>query len=152
MPIAYGMSETCASVVSHRWDTPRERMKASTGRLLPGARLRIVDPDTDEELGADQDGEIALAGPTVLEHYVGKSRAESLGADGFLRTGDVGYVDAEGDVHWTGRRTEVIKTAGANVSPAELEIQLRANPDVRGLASSVCPTSGSARSSPSASS
>jgi acyl-CoA synthetase (AMP-forming)/AMP-acid ligase II len=131
MPIGYGMSETCASVVSHRWDTSREEMKASTGRLLPGARLRIVDPDTGEQLGVDQDGEIALDGPTALECYVGKTRAESRGPDGFLRTGDVGYVDAAGEVHWTGRRTELIKTAGANVSPAELEIQLRACPDVR---------------------
>ena len=131
MPVAYGMSETCASVVSHRWDTPRDRMKASTGRLLPGVRLRIVDPDTGEALGPDQDGEIALDGPTVLEHYVGKTRRESLDDDGFLRTGDMGFVDADGDVHWTGRRTEMIKTAGANVSPAELEVALRACPDVR---------------------
>lgn len=131
MPIGYGMSETCASVVTHRWDATREAMKASTGHLLPGVRLRIVDPDTGDLLGPDQDGEIALAGPTVLDHYVGRTRAESLDDDGFLRTGDMGYVDAEGEVHWTGRRTEMIKTAGANVSPAELEFALRACPDVR---------------------
>ena len=130
MPIGYGMSETCAIVVSHRWDTTRDEMKASTGRLLPGVRLRVVDPDTGEVLGPDQDGEFAVAGPTLMDRYVGMTREESLGADGFFRTGDVGYVDAGGEVHWTGRRTEMIKTAGANVSPAELEIALRACPAV----------------------
>ena len=131
MPVAYGMSETCASVVSHRWDTPREEMKASTGRLLPGVRLRVVDPDTGETLDAGQDGELALTGPTALDRYVGRTHDESVDPAGFLRTGDVGYVDADGAVHWTGRRTEMIKTAGANVSPAELEVALRAHPDVR---------------------
>jgi fatty-acyl-CoA synthase len=131
MPIAYGMSETCASIVGHRWSATREEMKASTGRLLPGARLRVIDPETGEALGPGQDGELAVAGPTVIDRYVGRTREESLGPDGFLRTGDAGYVDEGGEVHWTGRRTEMIKTAGANVSPAELEFALRACPDVR---------------------
>jgi fatty-acyl-CoA synthase len=131
MPIGYGMSETCAIVVSHRWSNTRDEMKASTGRLLPGVRLRVVDPDTGEVLGADQDGEFAVAGPTLMDRYVTMTREESLGPDGFFRTGDVGYVDAGGEVHWTGRRTEMIKTAGANVSPAELEIALRSCPAVR---------------------
>ena len=66
-----------------------------------------------------------------MDRYVGMTREECFDADGFFHTGDVGYVDADGDVHWTGRRTEMIKTAGANVSPAELEIALRACPAVR---------------------
>jgi acyl-CoA synthetase (AMP-forming)/AMP-acid ligase II len=131
MPVGYGMSETCGTIVSHRWDNSRQEMKASTGRLLPGARLRIVDPGTAALLGPNRDGEIAVAGPTVIDRYVGKTREESLDPDGFLRTGDMGYVDDDGAVHWTGRRTEMIKTAGANVSPAELEFALRACPDVR---------------------
>ena len=131
MPIGYGMSETCGTVVSHRWDNTRDEMRASTGRLLPGARVRVLDPDTGEQLGPDADGEIALGGLTVLDRYVGKSHDESVDASGFLRTGDIGYVDAEGELHWTGRRTEVIKTAGAMVSPAELEFALRACSDVR---------------------
>jgi acyl-CoA synthetase (AMP-forming)/AMP-acid ligase II len=106
-------------------------MKASTGRVLPGSRLRIIDPDTGALLGTDSDGELAVAGPTVIDRYVGKTREETLDPDGFLHTGDMGYVDADGAIHWTGRRTEMIKTGGANVSPAELEFALRACPDVR---------------------
>lgn len=130
MPIAYGMSESCASVVSHRWDSTRDEMKASTGRLLPGVRLRVIDPDSGAVLGVDEDGELTFSGPTLLDHYVGMTRAETFD-DGFFRTGDAGHVDASGEVHWTGRRTEMIKTAGANVSPAELEFALRACPAVR---------------------
>jgi fatty-acyl-CoA synthase len=130
MPLGYGMSETCGTIVSHRWDNTREEMKVSTGHLLPGVRLRVID-DTGAPLGADVDGELAVAGPTLIDRYVGKAREESFDAHGFLHTGDVGFVSADGAVHWTGRRTEVIKTAGAIVSPAELEFALRACPDVR---------------------
>ena len=131
LPNAYGLSETCASVVSHRWDATRTEMKASTGQLLPGVRLRVVDPGTGEVLGPDQDGELAVAGPTLMDRYLGATRDECVDVDGFFHTGDVGHVDAAGGVHWTGRRTEMIKTAGANVSPAELEVALRACPAVR---------------------
>jgi acyl-CoA synthetase (AMP-forming)/AMP-acid ligase II len=126
MPVAYGLSETCASFASHYSDSPRERLKASSGRLLPGNRLRVVDPETGRALGPNQDGELTVAGPTLMEHYVGQLREECLDKDGFFHTGDAGYFDQDGYLHWTGRRTEMIKTAGANVSPAELEVALRA--------------------------
>ena len=61
-----------------------------------------------------------------MDHYVKVNREDCFDADGFFHTGDVGFYDADGYVHFTGRRTEMIKTAGANVSPAELEVQLRA--------------------------
>ena len=131
MPVAYGMSETCASFTSHRHDTPRDELRRSMGRLQPGGRLRVVDPDTGQVLGPGQDGELAVAGPTLMEHYVGRTRDECFDADGFFHTGDAGYFDDDGNVHWTGRRTEMIKTAGANVSPAELEVQLRACPPLK---------------------
>jgi fatty-acyl-CoA synthase len=125
-PVAYGLSETASVFAAHPWDSPREVMRSSTGRLLPGNRLRVIDPETGTALGPDQDGELAVAGPTLMEHYVKKSRDECLDADGFFHTGDAGFYDLEGNLHWTGRRTEMIKTAGANVSPAELEVALRA--------------------------
>lgn len=131
MPVGYGMSETCAIVATHLWHATRDEMKASTGRLLPGVRLRVVDPETGALLGPGQVGELAVAGPTLMDRYVGTTREECLDADGFFHTGDVGHVDEGGELHWTGRRTEMIKTGGANVSPAELEVALRACPAVR---------------------
>jgi fatty-acyl-CoA synthase len=126
MPVAYGLSETCSSFASHTSATPRDQLRSSIGRLLPGNQLRIVDADTGRQLDANQEGEMAIRGPTLMEHYVKRSRAECLDEDGFFHTGDLGYFDDDGFVHFTGRRTEMIKTGGANVSPAELEVQLRA--------------------------
>ena len=126
MPVGYGMSETCAFVCAHPYDTPRDRMKVGHGHLLAGARLRVVDPDTGRALGEGETGELAVAGATRMLRYLGRDPADCFDADGFFHTGDAGHVDADGVVHWDGRRTEMIKTAGANVSPAEIEVQLRA--------------------------
>ncbi len=131
MPVGYGLSETCALFVSHWCTTPRPLTKQSMGRLLPGNRLRIVDPDSGRVLGVDEEGELALAGPTLMLRYLGEGEGDSLDADGFFHTGDAGHVDAQGYVHFSGRRTEMIKTGGANVSPAEIEVQLRAMPAVK---------------------
>jgi acyl-CoA synthetase (AMP-forming)/AMP-acid ligase II len=126
MTVSYGLSETNTAVMGHAWDAGREAVKHSMGRLLPGYELRIVDPDTGRVLDAYEDGEFAIRGPTLMDHYVKVTRDECFDADGFFHTGDAGYYDDDGYVHFTGRRTEMIKTGGANVSPAELEVQLRA--------------------------
>lgn len=126
MPVGYGLSETCAFFCAHWSTASREEMAASMGRLLPGNELRIVDPDTGDELAEGEVGELAIKGPTLMKGYLGMRPEDCFDADGFFHTGDAGFVDAEGLVHWEGRRTEMIKTGGANVSPAELEVQLRA--------------------------
>jgi acyl-CoA synthetase (AMP-forming)/AMP-acid ligase II len=131
MPVGYGLSETCAFVCSHWSDATREATRHSMGRLLPGTRLRIVDPDSGRALGVDEVGELAVCGPTLMLGYLGKARAECFDDDGFFHTGDAGHVDEHGEVHFDGRRTEMIKTGGANVSPAELEVHLRACPPVK---------------------
>ncbi len=125
MPVGYGMSETCAFISAHWWDTPRDVAAQSMGRLLPGVEVQVVDDD-GAPLGDGAIGELSVRGPTVMQGYLGKRREDCFDADGFFRTGDAGFVDAEGFLHWEGRRTEMIKTGGANVAPAELEVQLRA--------------------------
>jgi fatty-acyl-CoA synthase len=131
MPVGYGLSETCAFFTGHPSDTPRELLKQSMGPLLPGNELRIVDPGTGAPLDTGADGELAIKGPTLMRRYLGRTPEECFDADGFFHTGDAGFVDEGGYVHFTGRRTEMIKTGGANVSPAELEVQLRACPPVK---------------------
>lgn len=126
MPVAYGLSETCTGFASHYSSTPRELLKASSGRLIPESRLRVVDPDDRHELDENEIGELTIAGPTVMMRYVGYDREECFDELGYFHTGDLGYFDGEGYVHWTGRRSEMIKTAGASVSPAEIEVALRA--------------------------
>jgi fatty-acyl-CoA synthase len=131
MPVGYGLSETCAFFCAHWWSDSREEMARSMGRLLPGNELRVVDPDTGRALGEGETGELAIKGPTLMLGYLGKRPEDCFDADGFFHTGDAGSVDADAFVHWEGRRTEMIKTGGANVSPAELEVQLRACPPVK---------------------
>jgi fatty-acyl-CoA synthase len=131
MPVGYGLSEMCTFVSAHWSSTPRELARTSSGRLLPGAEVRVVDPGTGAVLGPGEWGELAVRGPTRMHRYLGRTAAESFDADGFFRTGDVGWLDGDGHLHFEGRRTEMIRTAGANVSPAEIEVQLRACPDVK---------------------
>jgi acyl-CoA synthetase (AMP-forming)/AMP-acid ligase II len=131
MPVGYGLSETCAFFVSHAHDADRDSTKRSMGRLLPGNELRVVDPASGAVLGVGAPGELAVRGPTLMRGYLGTEPSECFDRDGFFRTGDIGWVDADGFVHFEGRRTEMIKTGGANVSPAELEVQLRACPAVK---------------------
>ncbi len=119
-PTGYGLSETCAFFAAHAHDTPRETMKASAGTLLPGNVVRI-----------EEDGELCIKGPTLMKHYVGKTPEECFDADGFFHTGDIGHFNDDGGLVFEGRKTEMIKTGGANVSPAELEVALRACPPVK---------------------
>lgn len=126
MPVGWGMSETCSFASSYLSSAPRERVKAGHGEIVPGTLVRVVDPETGRLLGVDEEGELCVAGATLMLGYLGRSREQCFDADGFFHTGDAGHVRADGVVHWSGRRTEMIKTGGANVSPAEVEVALRA--------------------------
>lgn len=131
-PVGYGASETCSMFTGlPASSTPDEFARRSHGRLLPGNQLRVLDPATGEILGPGREGELALRGPTLMEHYVKRARHECLDADGFYRTGDLGHYDEDGFVYWAGRGNDMIKTSGALVSPAEIELQLRSHPAVR---------------------
>jgi acyl-CoA synthetase (AMP-forming)/AMP-acid ligase II len=132
MPVGYGLSETSSFLTGFPYTTPRDVLrKGSYGRLLPGNELRVVEPETGRVLGPNEQGEFIVRGPTLMEHYVKRTRSECFDADGFYHTGDFGFYDEDGCVYFGGRRTEMIKTGGANVSPAELEIQLQAYEPVK---------------------
>jgi acyl-CoA synthetase (AMP-forming)/AMP-acid ligase II len=124
----YGMSETFTIVTSAPVDSSREILDESNGFLLPGNSMRILDPLTGELLGPGQEGEILVKGTTMMRGYVGLPAEAAFDEDGFFHSGDTGYVDDRGLLHWTGRVTELIKTGGANVSPVELETLLARHP------------------------
>jgi long-chain acyl-CoA synthetase len=110
----YGMTESCAAATLNTVD---ELRFGTVGRPLPGTDVRIA-----------PDGEILLWGPNVFAGYHGKpeATAETLDSDGWLHTGDLGEVDADGFLRITGRKKELIITSsGKNVSPANLEAALR---------------------------
>ena len=128
---AYGLSETCTIISSLPVDTPREIRERSQGVILPGNLVRIVDRDDGGVLSVDAIGEITVKGPTLMLGYVKKLPEECFDEDGFFHTGDAGYVDGDGYLHWTGRMTEMIKTGGANVSPVEIEETLLRHPGLK---------------------
>ncbi|MFG1784208.1 AMP-dependent synthetase/ligase [Rhodococcus oryzae] len=112
----YGLTETTAAVAVN---TPGGQKVGSVGRPLAGNAVRIA-----------EDGEILLSGPVVFGGYW-RNEAASAEAleDGWFHTGDLGSVDSEGYITITGRKKEIIVTAGGkNVAPAQLEDQLRAHP------------------------
>lgn len=113
----YGLTETAAAAVVNR---PKRNKIGTVGLALPGASIRIAD-----------DGEILIKGPVVFRGYWRNeaATAEVLDADGWLHTGDIGALDDEGFLSVTGRKKELIVTAGGkNVAPAVLEDRLRAHP------------------------
>jgi 4-coumarate--CoA ligase len=125
----YGMTEL--SPVSHA--TPPGQFKpGSVGVAVPNAEVRIVDPATGESLGEDADGEVWIRGPLVMKGYLNNeaATAATIDADGWLHTGDVGHVDADGHLYVVDRLKELIKYKGFQVPPAELEALLLTHPAV----------------------
>lgn len=126
----YGATETYGNCcVSPAW-WPLERRMASQGPPLPGVSLRIAGA------AAGAVGPVEVKG-YVTPGYGGASavhNAAAFTADGYFRTGDLGYVDAAGDFHFVARGSDIIKRAGINVSPAEVEEVLLRCPGVAAAA------------------
>ena len=128
---AYGMTEL--SGASHLGPTVEGKIKpASGGRLMPNIECKILDLATGAEVAPGEQGEIMVRGPIVMQGYFGQSdaTAATIDAAGWLRTGDIGYVDAEGDFFIVDRTKELIKYKGLQVAPAELESVLLGNPAI----------------------
>jgi fatty-acyl-CoA synthase len=130
-PRAYGVTETFTINVAYPASTPAAVVGASYGEVLPGNTLKIVDPLTGAIVPRGQRGEIAVKGPTLMRGYLGVPLDETLDAEGFYHTGDGGFVNDAGWLHWEGRLTDIIKTGGANVSPVEVDVVLNTCPGVK---------------------
>lgn len=128
---AYGNTETLTISTIHPSGTPESECAGNHGRPLPGNIVRIMDPLTGRELARGERGEIAVKGPTLMLGYLRVAPEDAFDAEGFFHTGDGGFVDAEGRLHWEGRLNDVIKTGGANVSPLEIDAVLAECPGVK---------------------
>jgi acyl-CoA synthetase (AMP-forming)/AMP-acid ligase II len=127
---AYGLTETTVGVSMPDRDTGS--VPGTVGRVMPNTELRVVDPETGRDLGAAEPGELLARGPQVMAGYLGRPEATAamLGPDGWLRTGDLGLVDGDGNVVIVDRLKELIKVSGWPVAPAELEALLATHPAV----------------------
>jgi acyl-CoA synthetase (AMP-forming)/AMP-acid ligase II len=128
---AYGMTEV--SGATHVGSCEPGKIKPSAGgTLLPNTECLIVDPASGEALERGRQGEVWVRGPLVMAGYLGKpeATAETIDPEGWLHTGDVGYVDEDGDVFIVDRVKELIKFKGLQVAPAELEAILLGHPAV----------------------
>jgi len=121
----YGLTETGSGIAVGGVEEATRRDRSAV-RALPGVRLRI-EPDGS----ADGSGEILVRGEMVFSGYLGDAVASAHKlADGWLRTGDVGTLDASGLLRVSGRRDELIISGGENVAPAAVEAVLVAHPAV----------------------
>jgi acyl-CoA synthetase (AMP-forming)/AMP-acid ligase II len=106
-----GMTEAGSVVLLSGDETDQpEHRRGSFGKPAPGFETKI-----------DVDGELCIRGPYVMQHYYKHSREQCFDADGWFHTGDIARTDADGFYYFLGRRGSMIKTAGANVTPAEVE-------------------------------
>jgi long-chain acyl-CoA synthetase len=137
----YGLTETTGTVVrlepaDHDPDGPREHLLRSAGRPYPWVELRIADPDSGAALGPGEWGEVWMRAPNVMAGYFNRPEetAAALTPDGWLRTGDGGYVDDEGYLFLTDRIKDMIVSGGENVYPIEVEEALAQHPAVADVA------------------
>ncbi|KND41854.1 class I adenylate-forming enzyme family protein [Streptomyces stelliscabiei] len=124
----YGLSEgTCASTVN---PVAGPRRAGTVGPPFPGQEIRIVDAD-GIEVPRGTDGEVVLRGPNVMRGYLGRpDETARVVVDGWLHTGDVGHLDADGYLTLVGRSKDMIIRGGENIYPKEIEDVLAGDPSV----------------------
>lgn len=126
-PTGFGLTETFTFISGCAGS---KNAQDSQGPVLPGNTVRIIDPETGAILPLGEIGEIIAKGPTLTPGYVHSLPEELFDREGFIHTADAGYLTAEGLLFWKGRLGDMIKTGGANVSPAEVDAVLREHPGV----------------------
>ena len=131
----YGMTE--ASPVTHFTpNDPALGRAGSCGTLIPNTECRVVHLETKQDVGVGEHGELFIRGPQIMLGYLNNpdATAEAIDADGWLHSGDVGWVDADGYFYIVDRLKEFIKYKGYQVAPAELEAVLLTHPLVADVA------------------
>jgi fatty-acyl-CoA synthase len=140
----YGMTETTAATTTTLPEDDDSVLRTTNGRVrfagaagdpeLGGAiaAYKAVDPESEEDLPPGQRGHLLVRGPVVTPGYYRKPEetAQAFTNDGWLRTGDIGTIDANGDLQLTGRLKESLRVGGEMVMPKEIESVLEQHPDV----------------------
>nr|BAF93472.2 4-coumarate:coenzyme A ligase [Eucalyptus globulus subsp. globulus]BAI47543.1 4-coumarate:coenzyme A ligase [Eucalyptus globulus subsp. globulus] len=131
---AYGMTEAgpvlamCLAFAKE----PFEIKSGACGTVVRNAEMKIVDPETGASLPRNQAGEIRIRGHQIMKGYLNdpEATANTIDKEGWLHTGDIGYIDDDDELFIVDRLKELIKYKGFQVAPAELEAMLIAHPSI----------------------
>ncbi|MGW6445266.1 SDR family NAD(P)-dependent oxidoreductase [Lentzea sp. NPDC055074] len=130
---SYGSTETCGAITMNAPDAPV--VPGSCGTPVPGTSVRLVNPETLDDVPAGTEGEVWVSGPSLMLGYHGlPEQTAAAMPDGWYRTGDLARFDENGYLHITGRLKDLIIRAGENIHPAEIEDVLRGVPGVADVA------------------
>jgi acyl-CoA synthetase (AMP-forming)/AMP-acid ligase II len=136
----YGMTEASGAITTlgaeeHR-DTANEHRMTSAGKAMQGVELAVVDPLTGDRLGPNEPGEIWVRTAQLMAGYWRRPEADdaAFAPDGWLRSGDVGYLDEDGYLYIADRIKDMIISGGENIYPAEVERVLAEYPGVAEVA------------------
>ena len=137
----YGLTETTGAITQldsgdHDPDGPRAGLLRSAGKPYPWVEIRITDSDTGAERPRGEVGELWTRSVQNMKGYWNKldETARTFAPDGWLKTGDAGYMDGEGFIFLTDRVKDMIVSGGENVYPAEVENALASHPDIADVA------------------
>ncbi|MCZ4552445.1 AMP-binding protein [Gordonia rubripertincta] len=130
--ICYGMTETSPVSTQTRADDTFERRVGTVGRVGPHLEIKVVDPVTGETAPRGETGEFCTRGYSVMVGYWNQpdKTAEALDTDGWMHTGDLAVMDADGYVQITGRIKDMVIRGGENIYPREIEEFLYTHPDI----------------------
>jgi fatty-acyl-CoA synthase len=131
--IAYGMTETSPVSCQSSTSTPLEKRVATVGQVQPHLQVKVVDPETGAVVPVGQSGELCTLGYSVMHGYWDDAvkTAEAIDADGWMHTGDLATMDAEGYVNIVGRIKDMVIRGGENIYPREVEEFLYRMPQVQ---------------------
>lgn len=131
----YGLTETCGVVSLCEAGDSAETIALTSGKAIAGTEMRCVD-EQNRPLGPGESGEIVVRGYNVMQHYLDNEAAtrETIDADGWLHTGDIGTLDERGYIRITDRLKDLYITGGFNCYPAEIERMIAAHPAVAQVA------------------
>ena len=127
----YGLTEASGIATMCRHDDDPETIARTSGRAIPDVEVRVVDDDGNE-VSRGESGEIVVRGYNVMLGYLDdpEQTAETIDADGWLHTGDIGVMDAHGNIDITDRKKDMFIVGGFNAYPAEIENIMLAHPQI----------------------
>jgi fatty-acyl-CoA synthase len=134
--VVLGQTEAGGDLTMTRRSDKAETIAATVGRPMPHTALKIVSRETDGTSRVGDIGEIRVRSPFMTTQYIGDEAATAalFDSEGYLKTGDLGFLDDEGYLHFTGRITDVIVRGGVNIYPREVEDALGEYPGITEVA------------------